>query len=80
MLTSKYSGRHKEISSIKNCKNKTMHYEYHQFCFQEQSIPTYLTLVKKQLSPGLNILCSHCFFCSHPFLLTLMPQWATGQR
>lgn len=51
MLTSKYSGRHKEISSIKNCKNKTMHYEYHQFCFQEKSIPTSSDFSEKAAFP-----------------------------
>lgn len=47
MLTSKYSGRHKEISSIKNCKNKTMH----QFCFQEKSIPTSSDFSEKAAFP-----------------------------
>lgn len=51
MLANKYSGRHKEVISIKNCKNKTMHYEYHQFCLQEKSIPDLFDFSEKAIFP-----------------------------
>lgn len=79
MLASKYSGWHKEVISIKTAKIKQCTMNTTSFVFKKKVFQIYLTSAKKQFYPGLNTLCSLCFFCSHSFLLTSMPQWETGQ-